>query len=135
LVETDLLGFFETNKNIERLPIMDNKYVIRYILHKSLITDFSLAFQRGKITIGTLSSTQLNQVALIDLVTGSNDEYKLSVTKSAEYVAKDASLLEVQTKINGSKYCQDVFVTADGSATSPVIGWITNNKLNELGRV
>jgi hypothetical protein len=136
MIESDLLGFFETNKNIDRLPIMDDKFVIRYILHKSLITDFALAFQRDKIKVGELvAATDLPNVKLVDLINSSNEDYKLSVTKSAEYVSKDASLLEAQTKINGSRYCQDVFVTADGSATSPVIGWITNNKLNELGKV
>ena len=41
LIETDLLGFFETNVNIERLPIMDSTNVVRYLLHKSLLTDFA----------------------------------------------------------------------------------------------
>jgi len=72
---------------------------------------------------------------LDDFINKSNDGYKLSVTKSAEYVSKDASLLEVQNKINNSKYCQDVLVTEDGSSSKPVIGWITNNKINELGKV
>lgn len=141
MLEADLLGFFETNKNIERLPIMDDKYVIRYILHKSLVTDFALNIKLDKIKIPmpvtnpptTAANKTLDLITLDDLI--SNDGYKLSVTKSVEYVSKDASLLEVQNKINNSKYCQDVFVTEDGSATKPVIGWITNNKVQEMGRV
>lgn len=142
LVEADLLGFFETNKNIERLPIMDDKYVIRYILHKSLITDFALNIKLDKIKIPlpattppTAANKTLDLITLDDLINKSNDGYKLSAIKSAEFVSKDDSLLEVQNKINNSKYCQDVFVTEDGSATKPVIGWITNNKVIELGRV
>jgi hypothetical protein len=143
-VEADLLGFFETNKNIERLPIMDDKSVIRYILHKSLITDFALNIKLDKIKIpmpatippaATAANKTLDLITLFDLINNSNEGYKLSVTKSVEFVTKDSSLLEVQTKINNSKYCQDVFVTADGSATKPIIGWITNNKVQEMGRV
>lgn len=139
-VEADLLGFFETNKNIERLPIMNDKYVIRYILHKSLITDFALNIKLDKIKIPLPAATPttnktLDLITLDDLINKSNDEYKLSVTKSAEFVSKDASLLEVQNKINNSRYCQDVFVTDDGSANNPVIGWITNNKVQEMGKV
>lgn len=133
MLEADLLGFFEANKNIERLPIMDDKLVVRYILHKSLITDFALAHSRKKIT--ALAAKDLSQVSLNDMINNSNDDYKLSVTKSVEFISKEATLLEVQTKIKNSKYCQDVFVTDDGSATKPIIGWITNNKVQELGRV
>jgi len=142
MVEADLLGFFETNKNIERLPIMDDKYMIRYILHKSLITDFALNIKLDKIKIPSPATTPptavsktLDLITLDDLINKSNDGYKLSVTKSVEFVSKEGTLLEVQTKINNSKYCQDVFVTEDGSATKPVLGWITNNKVQEMGRV
>ena len=142
MVETDLLGFFETNKNIERLPIMDDKYVIRYILHKSLITDFALNIKLDKIKIPlptttppTAANKTLDLITLDDLINKSNDGYKLSVIKSVEFVSKDATLLVVQNKINNSKYCQDVFVTEDGSSSKPIIGWVTNNKVIELGRV
>lgn len=135
LVQTDLLGFFETNKNIERLPIMDSLMVVRYILHKSLITDFAWNFSQKKFTDATMAAKSFNQVTLSDLINNSDDVYKLSVTKSAEFVAKDATLLEAQNKINNSKYCQDVFVTATGLPGTPVIGWITNNKVIELSKV
>lgn len=155
MVEKDLLGFFDVNKNIERLPIMDSNFVVRYILHKSLITDFMLNISLNKLKIpvtgapaapaappvtaaapaNAVTAKTFDLVTLDDLINSSNDQYKQSVIKSAEFVSKDASLLEVQTKINNSKYCQDVFVTDDGSASKPVIGWITNNKVNELSKL
>ena len=135
LVETDLLGFFETNANIERLPIMDSTNVVRYLLHKSLVTDFALSFSRGKITNPNLSGKDFKLITLDDLINNTDDKYKLSVTKSIEFVSKDATLLEAQNKINNSKYCQDVFVTDDGTAAKPILGWITNNKVIELSRV
>ncbi len=157
LIEKDLLGFFDVNKNIERLPIMDSSFVVRYILHKSLITDFMLNINLSKLKIPVTgigvpapaavppvsaaapaiaaTTKTVDLVTLDDLINNSTDQYKQSVIKSAEFVSKDASLLEVQTKINNSKYCQDVFVTDDGTAAKPVIGWITNNKVIELSRV
>lgn len=135
LIENDLLGFFETNANIERLPIMDSNNVVRYLLHKSLVTDFALSFSRGKITNSNLAGKTFNQLTLDDLINNTDDKYKLAVTKSVDFVSKNATLLEAQTKINNSKYCQDIFVTEDGTATKPVIGWITNNKVIELSRV
>ena len=135
LMQKDLLGFFETNKNIERLPIMDISKVVRYILHKSLLTDFAWNFSQKKITNASIVAKSIDQVTLDDLINNSDDGYKLSVTKSVEFIAKDATLLEVQNKINNSKYCQDVFVTATGLPSEPVIGWITNNKITELSKV
>jgi hypothetical protein len=135
MIEKDILNFFDTNVKFERLPIMNDVNAIRYVIHKSLISDFALSFKRGKITIPNLTNDQLDKVTLDNLINNTTEEYKLSVTKSAAFVSRTSSLLEVQNMINNFKYCQDVFVTENGSPDKPIIGWITNNKVTELGKV
>lgn len=48
---------------------------------------------------------------------------------------ESSTLFEVQQRMNANTICQDVFVTASGTNTEPIKGWVTNAIVTEKAKV
>ena len=132
-VAKDLLDFIDTNKKGERLPIFDKQISVRYIIHESTINEF--ARKLGTAKYPGLKDKKLEEITLDLMVNSSDEEMKNKLIKSLVFVSKNATLFEAKEKMTSSQWSQDIFVTENGNATEPAIGWITNNKITELAKV
>ena len=133
LIKKDLIDFINSNKKGERLPILDNNNILRYIIHKSTLTDF--AFNLSVKKYPKIADKTPETATLADAINSSDSEMLTSLTKGAAFVSKAATVFDVQQKIINNSLCQDVFVTETGKDSEPIIGWITNSKIEELAKV
>jgi hypothetical protein len=132
-VQDDLLKFIDDNNNGERLPIIDSKNVVRYIIHQSSINEFARKLIAGKYD--ALKGKSLGDITLEQVINSTDDEMKNKIRNSISFVSKNATLLEVKEKMKANIGSQDVIVTENGLPAEAVIGWITNNKIIEMSKV
>lgn len=108
-----------------RLPVVDPKGKVLYIIHRSMIDKFLL-------NCATTPGLDINQVTLRDLLDFQN---MASLFQSFAVVGKDAQLIAVKQVMDGNPNCADAFVTEDGSRGSRATGWITNLTVQEHASV
>ena len=53
------------------------------------------------------------------------------VEKSLGFVSVKATLGEAKATMEKTKNCQDVFVTENGKADEPIIGWLANTDISK----
>lgn len=133
LIQKDLLEFIDLNQKGDRLPILDSKKAVRCIIHESTLNEFARKLTLKKFE--TLAEKTLDVITLEELTNNTDEEMKMKITKSAEFVSKTATLFDANEKMKLNKYCQDVFVTENGKAEEEIIGWVTNNKVAEFCKI
>jgi hypothetical protein len=111
--------------SITRLPVLDNKNVVKYIIHQSMlykfIADQSLIPGKAAADISVLNFEDfLNEPVM-----------KEFVTESIAFISEKATLGEAKEKMESVKNCQDVFITENGKSTEPITGWITNVEIGK----
>jgi hypothetical protein len=142
---SELLTHLNITIKRDRLPIFKDKKKtgpINRVLHRSIIERFIakqalLADEAGK---PQLDATQIANLTLADLM---NDrELGLVVLGSFALVKSEATLADAKNSMDnasaalGSKgNCYDIFVTDNGTADETVVGWITNDVINENAKV
>ncbi len=99
-----------------RLPILDNNMIVRYMLHRSIIDQF--------IDEKADEGTARDILTLQDMLNA--NEYKEMITNSFRAIKETSNLLEAKEYIETVPNCLDVFITKTGDLSSSVIGWITN---------
>ncbi|TXI17691.1 MAG: hypothetical protein E6Q62_08510 [Nitrosomonas sp.] len=115
--------FNKFSKN--RLPIIDDKGSVRYIIHRSIVDKY--------IAEQALAGKQnVKDCTLKDLITA-NDYEKIATAFGT--VGKTTTLVAVKQHIDGNPNCSDVFVTEDGTKNSKAVGWITNVIVSEKSKV
>lgn len=132
-LQKDLLDFIDTNKKGDRLPIFNEKKVIRFIIHESTMNEFVRKFTTANYK--QLLDKKLEDISLDQMINNTDDDLKSKITRSSAFVSKSATLFEANQKLLNNSLCQDVFVTENGISSEEVIGWITNNKIAELAQV
>jgi hypothetical protein len=112
----------------ERLPILNDKGAIVYMIHRSYIDRY--------MTQKALESPppKLQDLTLKDLLEG-DSKLKEVFEHSFGFVKESATLADAKTEMESLPKCQDVFVTKNGSKDDPVIGWITNTIIQEAGKL
>jgi hypothetical protein len=113
----------------ERLPILNDKGAIIYMIHRSAIDRYLTQKALQSATSDTLKELTLN--ALLK----ENSEFKAIFENSFGIVKENATLADVKIEMERIPKCQDVFITSTGNKADPVIGWITNNIIQEIARV
>lgn len=106
-----------------RLPVLNQKGVVRYIVHRSVIDRF--------IAARALAGEPITDLSLKDLV--DQPDIK-SMISSFAVIGPDDSLALAKHKIDADPKCLDVFVTEGGDRSKPILGWITNNAMLELAK-
>jgi len=101
-----------------RLPLMTPDGAVLYILHRQPLDSF-LADQCPKLA---------KDLTFGDLLASAQGE---RVRNAAEFVSKVATLGEAKSRMEAKPHCQDVFVTENGKSTEKVLGWLTNNAIQE----
>ena len=101
-----------------RLPIIDFDGHPKYMIHESSIDSY-LSSGNGKET-NTLEQFIIDQ---------SNVGTKFCNNDGFVIVTEDTPLKSAKRKLDQSATCQDIFVTKDGTANEPLLGWISNGRL------
>lgn len=105
------------SRKMNRLPIFDKNDKPLYVIHKSMVDQFLVK----KMLEGNNNPTGLN---LNDLFA---DKDLVKMFKEAfSVVNRNATISDAIKEMKLRKGVSDVFVTENGSADEPVIGWLTN---------
>ncbi len=124
----DVLEALKASGKGERLPFFDeNKYPV-YMLHKSSI-DSALVEADQKYEEMLIAAVTFQE--LFEKV----PDLKTLAEGSFGIVDRDATLKIVRSTMSRIKNCQDVFVTENGTKSSPVVGWITNGIIEENSKL
>ena len=138
--------------NRDRLPLFaDNKGsgVARCVVHLSKIEKYladkalnapAAAPAAPSTPAAMVAGQNIAALTLADLLT---DAYLAPIFKSSFSVVKEsATLADAKAAMDSMTSapgvpgnCYDIFVTATGSASEPVIGWITNDIINDNAKV
>lgn len=121
----DIIGALLNKFSKQRLPILDNKGIVKYVVHRSIIDKY-IAEQ------ALAGNASIKDCTLDDLL--KSNDYKNIVTAFGA-VGKTTTLVAVKQQIDGNPNCSDVFVTEDGTKNSKAIGWITNVIVSEKAKV
>jgi hypothetical protein len=111
----------ENAKKGDRIPVLTNAKAVKYIMHRSMLDRYLAAK-------GVQAST--STVTFADMFK-EKPELEQLFARSFATVKPDATLADVQTAMESVKDCEDVFVTSQGGRTDDVLGWITDNILQE----
>jgi hypothetical protein len=102
-----------------RVPLLNGDGSPLFMVHNSLIYQF----MAKKAMEGT-GSTPIQELSLADLL--SDATLKCIFETTFAVVSERASLADAKHAMLSVAGCQDVFVTANGIRSEPVLGWITN---------
>jgi hypothetical protein len=113
---------------ITRIPILDDKGAVKYIIHQSMLYKFisEKSIESGKERIDIAAST------LDDFIKypGMLDQ----VGKSITFVSTKATVGDAKAQMEKTKNCQDVFVTENGRPEEPIVGWLPNTEISKHAR-
>jgi len=118
----DVLAALEKEKRGDRIPVLTSTKAVKYIIHRSLL-DRYLA---GKAAAGVV----LNTITIDTMFKEKPDQEQL-FARSFATIKPDASLAEAQAAMESVKDCEDVFVTSQGGRQDDVVGWVTDNIIQE----
>ena len=122
---------FLNDKKRNRIVVMDENKIVSTVIHRSIIDSFITdQIINQKKDIATLQNYKIE-----DMEKYGNEDVKKIISNGAEFIQQNANLYEAQQSIMENKYCQDVFITANGQKEEPVVGWITDVIITENARV
>lgn len=115
---------------ITRLPIVDKKNLLLYIVHGSTFKDFisEQVFPENR-------NIEVDKLTFNDMLTNGSAGIKEKLSQCRQFVSKTSNLKEAKEIMDRIKFCKDVFVTEHGRSDEPVLGWITDSLLVEKGTV
>lgn len=128
-IVNNIIKFLDEKKR-NRLPVLDEKDCIKYIIHRSIVDKYLAR----KATAGTVSAA-LSQLTLDDILNDTGDNYKDIFSNSFITLNEDSSLADAKLAIDKISNCLDVFITKDGKKISPVVGWLTNLIITEAAQI
>jgi urease gamma subunit len=124
----DVLDQLEKAKKGNRIPGVNNKNQISFILHRSIIDKFLSDSARAGKTVA-----EINALTVQDLLEHS-PELK-NISEAFGVIGQNDTLADAMQIMNNIRDCQDVFVTPTGSRNDEVVGWITNLIIQDSAKV
>lgn len=116
---------------VTRIPILNDKGAIKYIIHQSMLYKFiseksfeSIKAAGPPFNVGASSLDDFLQFP----------EMRELVEKSIAFVSAKATLGDAKAVMEKTKNCQDVFVTDNGRLEEPIIGWLPNTEISKHAR-
>lgn len=128
LVDEILDKLDKTKDKVSRLPILNDQDHLVYMVHRSAVEQYLVKKAMQP------SPPNLKDLTLQNLLDEDAGLKQLLETSFA-IIKEDATLADVKLKMDPNRKIQDVFVTKGGGKNEPVIGWITNTKLQEAATV
>lgn len=110
----DIVGIIKDKKRT-RVPVLDSGGVAQLVLHQSIVYRFIA--ESGEAIAQAQART-------LDSLLGFADTMVLA--NAFAFVARSATLADAKAAMDQKAHAQDVFVTANGQAGEPILGWLTN---------
>lgn len=110
-----------------RLLILDEANCAKHVIHRDMISFF--------IANEAIDNKTVVDLTLQDMRDNGNEFTKRIFDGGIGFIKPDDNLLKAKEIMDGNSACQDVFVTKDGAASNPVIGWVTNKTITENSKV
>ncbi len=107
------------NRGVSRIPVWDTNRLVRYVVHESMI--YKYLAEKPAVP----SNPTLNDFLNFAIQGGS----MRNIVQAIAWVREDDTLAVARQRMASVQNCQDIFVTADGQPTQPVLRWITNNDI------
>lgn len=126
---SDLLNKYSI---IERIIILDEKSVVRFLIYKSMIERYLSKIATG--AAATPSGSTIQDLSLKDLL-DSDAQMRRLFEQSFGFVPASATLGDAKQVMDKVDRCNDVFVTPTGSPSEPIIGWVTDNTIIENAKI
>lgn len=104
----------------KRVPVLDDKGVVIWVVHESLLLSFASKANKPLSDPTIQASTLANILA--------DTEFK-ALAGALAFVPVSATIATARERLQAVPGCNDVFVTRSGSASDPVVGWLTNTML------
>lgn len=119
---------------VDRMVLIESDAlpVVNWLIYKSPVYEYIGDTARGAKQLPA-GKTAVADLTLKDLVT--HADKKALFKTSYGFVNERATLAEVKAIMDALPQCRDVFVTPTGAATEGIVGWITDNKVNEHSQV
>jgi hypothetical protein len=108
--------------SLHRIPIVDASDAVLNVVHDSTISAFA-----NKSNANPADATYAQTLG--DLI---QDPELGPLVKAIGFVGPQAMLRDARAAMRSIPNCNDVFVTANGQPTDPMIGWLTNTDLAGL---
>jgi len=105
----------------DRLPVLTDKLVAKYMIHRSEIDKYLAGKAMDPASAGTVAG-----LTFANLFADNPDMQKMFATSFA-FVNQNATLADAKAAMEQTKNCEDVFITAGGTPSEPVMGWVTDN--------
>ncbi|MFI2281378.1 hypothetical protein [Nocardia beijingensis] len=103
----------------KRVPILDEKGAVKYVVHKSLLDSYAR----------TVGLDEYAHATVGDLLTNAENK---RLAEAIGFVSIAATAGEARDQMQRVNDCNDIFVTSSGYPSEPVLGWLTNNLLATL---
>jgi hypothetical protein len=134
----DLLKELEDKGKGDRVPVLTDKNIAKYIIHRSLLDRYLADKARTASTpgapaapgTGAAAAPTSGTLTMGDLFKEKPELEKLFAT-SFGVIKQDGTLADAQSAMQRTKNCEDVFVTSGGTANDEVLGWITDNIIQD----
>lgn len=115
-VTVDSIGLVIAVTGRKRVPIVDDKGSVKVIVHQSLLDSYARS-----VTPEAYLRSSLGDLLAI------TENRKLA--EAIGFVSLGATLGAAREQMQHVDGCNDIFVTASGDPSDPVLGWLTDNLL------
>ncbi|MCG8357106.1 MAG: hypothetical protein MI920_16200 [Kiloniellales bacterium] len=102
--------------SVTRLPILDESDSARYVIHESMLYKFIAEH-------GSAGDAQGEKLTLATFLDHANMR---TIVENIAFVSVDGTLADAKSRMEARQKCQDVFVSQNGAADEPVLGYLTN---------
>jgi hypothetical protein len=115
----DVAKLMQTS-GFKRIPILRDADVVEYVVHESTITAYAV-----EMKIADIADAATFTQTIADLKASTAGK----LIGAFAFVRESATLADARDAMAGVPGSNDVFVTASGQASEPLLGWLTNTML------
>lgn len=114
---------------VTRVPVFDGAGCAEYVVHKSVLWEFI-----GEKTTERAAKKKPFHVSKATLEHLLGHGNMRDIVSIMVFIRPTATLAEAKAAMERKPGCQDVFVTQSGGPDQPVLGWLTNTRIQRLSQ-
>ncbi|MEO1116161.1 MAG: hypothetical protein AAFY05_27735 [Pseudomonadota bacterium] len=120
---------------ISRVVILTANKACIGIIHRSIWSEMRAVVASSGATVNfkneAANGDTLDKVHDLESETRAPEQFGKFITHSIAFARAGATLADAKMRMESRDDCQDVFVTANGNASEPIIGWVTNQEISK----
>jgi hypothetical protein len=113
-----------------RFAVFESNRILKCIIHRSTFNQFIV----NKLN-DIEKKSKVDELILQDIIDEKSPVIKNMLINGFNFIHINANLLDAKKALDAKPECLDIFVTANGKSTEPVMGLITNNMILEKLKV